>query len=133
MAESIPDAEACLQSMSFPDLTDRVYEDSVLPELWEDLLADMHDICGAQIGTVFTTSSSRVTSIVPPGGEELLRDYAQGDWDSVNSRRDRARKLNHAGFVTDLDLFTEDELRSEPFLPGSLVSARFGLVCRNPH
>ena len=101
--------------MNFPDLTDRIHEASVLPEQWEDLLVDISHVCGAQLGTVFTSCTSRVTSIVTPGSEQVLQAYAEGNWDSINSRVDRGRKLNHAGFFTDHDVFTEEELRSEPF------------------
>jgi DNA-binding CsgD family transcriptional regulator len=100
--------------MKFPDLSDRVYEASVLPELWEDLLTEMSNACGAIGGVVFTASPSGITSVVTPSAAPIFTKFVEGNWDSVNSRRDRANRLNHAGFVTDLDVFTEEEMRNEP-------------------
>jgi hypothetical protein len=77
----------------------------------------MSDACEAKSGVVFTTSTNRVSSIVSPGAEELLRRYAEGNWDSVNSRAARVLAKNHAGFLTDHDIFifTDEELRVDPF------------------
>ncbi|MBL0375516.1 hypothetical protein JJB09_26265 [Rhizobium sp. KVB221] len=104
--------------MKFPNLADRVYEASVLPELWENLLTEISVACGARGGVVFTSSVAGVTSVVSPGAVEGFQKFVDGNWDSVNSRRERSLQRNHAGFLADLDLFTEEEMRNDPLYTG---------------
>lgn len=112
--------------MKFPDLSDRIYEASVIPELWEDVLEVLSEYCGTRGGVLFTVSAGGATSIVSPGAIDGFQKFVEGNWDSVNSRRERSLARNHAGFLTDLDLFTEEELRTDPLYQGFLYPEGLG-------
>jgi DNA-binding CsgD family transcriptional regulator len=96
-----------------PQLIDRIYESSFVPELWPDVLHEVGRI--AEAGASLFITDADVTSwtaskIVHEGTAQFVKEgwFWRGQ---VVARLFAAR---HAGFLTDLDVFTLEELDQEP-------------------
>ena len=99
----------------FEALIDRIYEVSVVPGEWPSLLHDLSDIVDGQ-GACFTVKrhDSWLGGCGSPGVARFMQEFLH----SENARRSTAAmKLvaaNRAGFVADYELFTEEEITSDP-------------------
>ncbi|PKR89019.1 hypothetical protein CXZ10_13000 [Pleomorphomonas diazotrophica] len=95
-------------------IIDKLYEAALIPEKWNDLLVTINREVGTFAGVIFTQSEIGRAFIATPEAEEIFQKFIEGGWDKKNSRMERANKLDHAGFLCDLDVFKESELASEP-------------------
>ena len=99
-----------------PDLIERIYECSFSPELWPSVLADLAVVAGARGGILFMANAK--AGILNWTASDAIRDdvatFVEDGWIFRGSRLARAAREGSAGFVGDHDLFTEDELASDP-------------------
>jgi DNA-binding CsgD family transcriptional regulator len=95
-------------------LIDEIYEASVIPELWPKVLDTISQVSGAAGGTFFTANPYTARWTASEAIWSLMREFVEDGWMLKNLRAPRAIKLNHAGFVTDFDLLTPEELETDP-------------------
>lgn len=100
--------------MQTADIIDRIYEAALVPEKWESVLVSINDIVGTRGGVIFAQSEVGATFVATPAAIEIFQRFADEGWDRHNTRRERADRLDHAGFVTDLDVFEAHEFLHEP-------------------
>ncbi|MES5097657.1 helix-turn-helix transcriptional regulator [Agrobacterium sp. BA1120] len=100
--------------MQTADIIDGIYEAALVPEKWQSVLVNINDIVGTRGGVIFTQSEVGATFVATPAAVEIFQRFASEGWDKHNTRRERADRLDHAGFVTDLDVFNAHELADEP-------------------
>lgn len=99
----------------FEALIDRIYEASVVPGEWPSLLHDLSRIVEGH-GAIFIVkrNDSWLGGCGSPGVAPFMQEFLF----SENARRSTATmKLvgaNRAGFVADYEIFTEDEMTSDP-------------------
>jgi hypothetical protein len=97
-----------------PELVDRIYESSFVPELWPGVLDDLGRIAEAPGGSLFITKAEvqywTASPVIRDRAERLVNEgwYWRGQFAS------RSYAICHAGFLTDLDVLTPDELDQEP-------------------
>ena len=97
------------------DILDRVYEAAAVPELWTDVLERMATIAGARSAALLVFDPARrLQYISTPDYAELLADFAGNSEGYDNRRPRRALATGHAGFLHDLELFTQAELDADP-------------------
>ena len=107
-------------------LIDHIYEAAVIPERWPDVLGSLSEFSRAEGGVLYVVTPKRssdgsmqlepiprwtASDTARPYVEAFVRD----GWLHGNIRAERAVKLAHAGFVTDHDLFSPDEIDKAPF------------------
>lgn len=102
--------------MSGPDesLVDTIYEAAHIPELWPTLLDRLSEMTGAWGGMLFTATSDATRWVASPQTTDFFAQFLAAGWMSKNPLVERGVRRDHAGFLTDLDLFTHDELDAEP-------------------
>ena len=108
-------------------LVDRIYEAAVLPELWPDVLVDLARYGGADAAVLFAADLDSSRFIATPNFSDAIQAYIAEGW---FARTDRTRRLlakRHAGFVTDLDVFTPEEFAREPVFREFLNPRGFGM------
>lgn len=108
-------------------LVDRIYEAAVLPELWPEVLMDLARYGGADAAVLFATDLDSSRFITTANFADTIRAYIEEGW---FARTDRTRRLlakRHAGFVTDLDVFTPEEFAREPVFREFLNPRGFGM------
>lgn len=108
------------------EFLDRLYEAAALPELWPgvlDRLSAMADLAGAMLLGIRDTDV-RWTST--PNFEATFRTYLQRGYVGQDQRTVRLTKLEYAGFVSELDVFSLEEWEADPIRRDLLVPAGFG-------
>ena len=103
-------------SVNSDDLVDRIYEASVLPELWPDVLDRIAKLGGSDMGGVLFAATPYYSGWTASGAlKSLFPDFLQTEAASLNQRPVRLLALNYPGFVSDDMLFTAQEMDQDPF------------------
>jgi DNA-binding CsgD family transcriptional regulator len=96
-----------------PELVDRIYECSLVPELWPGVLHEVGRI--AEAGASLVIINADVTSWTASRiAHEGTAKFVNGGWLWRGQLVARLFAARQAGFLTELDLFTTDELDLEP-------------------
>lgn len=95
-------------------LIDHIYEAAVIPEMWPSVLAELVRVGEGNGALLFTTVGSEFRYVTSPGFEEGIAEYVAGGWPERTDRPARLFAREHAGFLTDLDVYTEAEMAVEP-------------------
>ncbi|KQT55432.1 LuxR family transcriptional regulator [Methylobacterium sp. Leaf456] len=102
--------------MPAPDeaLIDTIYEAAHIPELWPTLLDRLSDMTDAWGGMLFTVTPEATRWTASQQTTDFFAQFLADGWMAKNPLVERGVRRDHAGFLTDLDLFTHDELDAEP-------------------
>ncbi|PCE40658.1 helix-turn-helix transcriptional regulator [Rhizorhabdus dicambivorans] len=109
--------------MDHEAIIDAIYEAGAMPHLWPDLLEKLAVLVGARGGNVIhARTGGMVRRASSPGIEATTIQFAAEGWDRRNSRLDRyLARPPYAGFLTDSDLHSEEELRTLPIYTDFLI------------
>jgi DNA-binding CsgD family transcriptional regulator len=95
-------------------LVDRIYECPFVPELWPDVLAQLANIATARSGWLFIVDGEKQNFV---GSNEMVRKVVQplitNRMIVPSQRFTRLCVARHPGFLRELDIYTEEELRSD--------------------
>lgn len=107
-------------------LIDRIYEAAAVPELWRQVLIDLARFAGAPQAVMIVTSGTHFRDWVTtsPEFDELVIGHFERFPDNVRTRR--LLELRHAGFLTDLDVVSRDEIATLPLYQDFLIPAGYG-------
>nr|WP_183506962.1 helix-turn-helix transcriptional regulator [Methylobacterium brachythecii] len=95
-------------------LLGEIYEAAHIPELWPGLLDKLTAESDAWGGMLFTVSAGVTRWIASEATTPFFAQFLANGWMARNPLVERGVKRDHAGFLTDLDLFTPAELEAEP-------------------
>lgn len=110
---------------------DRIYEAAIIPEQWPGVFDAVAARTEAALGSLFVWRAGQVARwIGTPEAEQLIADYVALNRADFNSRAVRcaARDLGNFGFVTDLGMFTAQEIDLDPFYREFLYPRGYGWV-----
>ena len=96
-----------------PELVDRIYESSLVPELWPGVLYEVGRIAEAG-GSLFIINADVTFWTASPIVHQAAAKFVKEGWFWRGQLAARSFAARHAGFLTDLDLLTPDELDLEP-------------------
>ena len=110
-----------------PQIVDRIYESSFLPELWPGVLGELAGIAQARTGFLFISNGSihdwaSSTDI----GIETVKPLVESGWIARCERFRRFLSARHSGFLSDSDLYTEEEMKADPFYRDMLYPRGLG-------
>jgi len=108
------------------DLVDRIYECAFAPELWPDVFDSLARIADARGGFLFTANSSVLNWTASASLRDGLGRFVGEGMFARTSRPARAISAKHAGFLRELDVYTEDELGADPIYTELLWPAGLG-------
>jgi len=100
-----------------PDLVDRIYECSFVPELWPRVLDELAQIAEAAGGTLTLVNAKTkvlkwaASAQLHEGVEAFVRD----GWILRSQRAPLLFGARHAGFLTEHDLGTDEVIDADPF------------------
>lgn len=97
-------------SADLEDLIDRVYEAAAVPELWPATLSAIGRFGGGGGALLFTSHGQDFRYVASPELEGYMAEFMAGGWVAHNDRPIRLFAKQHAGFLTDLDVYTPEEL-----------------------
>ncbi len=98
----------------FDSVLDRIYEAAALPHLWPDTLAEINRLAAIDAGALFVVPYAEVKWTATSNFRETVSAFVDEGRMPDNARNRRALARQHAGFVVDQDLFSEEELATEP-------------------
>ena len=108
-------------------LIDRIYEASVLPELWSDVISQMTDAVDGQAALLSTVQANSAHIISTSEDFKETWQYIFRNFSgAANQRTQRLFAARHAGFLIDTDVFGADELRDDPLYAEVLVPRGYG-------
>ena len=91
-------------------LIDRIYEAGLIPSLWPALLAELGAAVGGSGGFLFGVRDGYVSAVNSVEYDQLMPVFLGEGWAERDPNLPRAIALNRAGFVTDHDLLSEQEI-----------------------
>jgi len=96
------------------DLVERIYESAFVPELWPGVLDELGQIADAVGGTLFITKPEVSYWAASSGTRDRAESFVNEQWIGRGQIIARSFALRHAGFLTELDVVTLEELDQEP-------------------
>lgn len=108
------------------DIVDSIYEAALIPEKWPDVLDRMATMAGG-VGTIlFGASAGNTRWISSEATRTMMERFVADGWMSRNTRAARLLNHNHPGFITDLDVYTHEELDRDAVYTEALRPAGVG-------
>jgi len=107
------------------DIIELIYESAFVPERWPEALARLANIVEAPRGSLFVLSAKPALWVAHGDPERTARVVNEG-WLTRGTMLPRLLKLRHAGFFTEYDGFTPEELDEEPMYRDFFRPAGFG-------
>ena len=95
-------------------LIDRIYESALLPELWPGVLDDLARFSEGVGGSLFITRADVQYWTASPAVRDRAAQFVKQGLYWSGQFVTRALNARYAGFMTDLDLFTPEEMDREP-------------------
>jgi DNA-binding CsgD family transcriptional regulator len=97
------------------ELIDQIYECAFVPESWVDVLGDCAKIAGARFGWMFVSNGRiRRWSASTEAARTGLGPYFASGYVDRAPRMKRLLEARPSGFLTDLDIYTPEELERDP-------------------
>lgn len=112
-------------NFSQEDIVDRIYEASVLPDFWPEVLKHFARAAECRVAAMIATDGKNLKWIgCSPEAEKLAKEHYEFPGGMTRSNRLMATK--HLGFLTDRDVFTEEEILAEPLYTDYLIPNGYG-------
>jgi DNA-binding CsgD family transcriptional regulator len=107
------------------ELADRIYEAAVVPEFWPDVLAALAETSGTAWSVLVSFRATGPRWIASsPEADDIARVHLEQFAD--NRRTAGLLAKPHAGFITDYDVLTQDEIDAEPVYQDFLIPRGYG-------
>jgi DNA-binding CsgD family transcriptional regulator len=110
-------------------LVDRIYECSFVPELWPGVLDDLAKIATARFGCLFL-SNAKVHHFATSSEQAaaVLKPLVASGWFANSERFTRLLAARSPGFISDSDIYTDEEKDADPFYRDVLYPRGFGFA-----
>lgn len=105
MARSLVDLKSTIEE---------IYQASITPERWYDVLHRLVEISDAEGALLFTSGAGLMQWICSPQIFPVVQQWISSGWVNRNSRERLISRLEPR-FLTDFDGFTPEELEADPF------------------
>lgn len=97
-----------------PDLIDRIYECSVLPDLWPAVLDDLAALTDSRGGLLFSARDRVLNWTASENLSDIFRSYVEDGWFPRCTRRVCLFGQSNPGFFVEHDFWTAEELDNNP-------------------
>jgi DNA-binding CsgD family transcriptional regulator len=106
-------------------VVDRIYEAALVPELWPEVLRGFAAIAESREAALVASGDAGLKWVCSsPTAEDIARQNYNYPGGQERTRRLIARE--HAGFLTDHDVFSEEEFLTEPLFAEFLIPNGYG-------
>lgn len=97
-------------TQDFDGFVDRIYEAALFPTIWPSILDELSAATDGNGGSLFAVRDGYVRAVTSEKHTEVMKLFMTGGWSERDQTLTRAYAKNHAGFLTDSDLYSEEEL-----------------------
>ncbi len=114
-----------MRSPPEPQLVNRIYEAAAVPELWRGVLADFAHQAGLKDAILI---AARGTSLRWIGSAPAFEKFATDHYafEDGPERTQRLLAAQHPEFVTDLDVYTAQEIADRPLFRDFIIPRGYG-------
>ncbi|CAN7390278.1 LuxR family transcriptional regulator [Bradyrhizobium sp. LjRoot220] len=91
-------------------LVDRIYEAGLIPSLWPAVLGELGAATSGSGAFLFAVRDGYVSAVNSVEYDETMPIFLRDGWSERDPNLPRAIALNHAGFLTDGDLLSDEEI-----------------------
>lgn len=95
-------------------LVDNIYEAALAPHMWPQVLEIIGSRFETKGGLLFTNTREGARWLGGGEAEPVMREFIAQGWAGRNDRVQRLVSRGHLGFLTDMDLFSVEELETIP-------------------
>jgi DNA-binding CsgD family transcriptional regulator len=96
-------------------LIDRIYECSFAPELWPGVLDELSVIAEARGGVLFAANAKVVNWTTTASSRERMEIFVKSNLFARSQLFSRTIAARHAGFMSDHDIYTDEEMATDPW------------------
>lgn len=96
-------------------IIDDLYEAAAVADYWPGVLESLMSMFDCAGAVLLSSQRNANHWVSTPSMAQALADFAALGRPELNRRVSRAVALRHPGFLTDNDMFTEEELGNDPF------------------
>lgn len=96
------------------ELIDRIYECSVVPELWPGVLDELAELTDSRGGLLFAVRERVLNWTSSANLSDIFRTYVEDGWFPQCKRRVCLFGKNEPGFFVEYDFWTSDEIDNNP-------------------
>lgn len=105
-----------LSADALDDLIGDIYEAAAVPEAWPAVLDSIASITSMKGGLLFCVDTAQTVRWTGSKAlEAVTTAFIRDGWMERNSRASKLAPMQYAGFVSDLDLFTPEQMSNDPF------------------
>jgi DNA-binding CsgD family transcriptional regulator len=101
--------------MPFERLVDDIYEAAIVPERWKTVLDRLAALADAEGTLLFAAAPGQPRWVSSDSIRSRIEDWVSGPFFQDNPRGQRMVPIREPRFLTDLDVFTAEELEHEPY------------------
>lgn len=107
------------------DLVEIIYEAAIMPETWPHVLTKLGAIAGCDKALLFATNHGRDMNgwVANDVAAPLIERFVSEGWSSRNDIAPRAIGRKSPDFSVDLDLFTQQEIDTNPLYQDFMIPA----------
>ncbi len=98
-----------------PQLIDRIYECAFAPECWPEVLDELSAIAEARSGYLFAANTKVLNWTGSADTHGRMERFIDSNILVRSQLFSRAIAARHAGFLSDYDIFTEEEMAKDPW------------------
>ncbi|GGY97241.1 helix-turn-helix transcriptional regulator [Pseudoduganella plicata] len=95
-------------------LIQQIYEAAIIAEKWPSLLEEVGERFHSRGALLFTLAADGTCWRGGGAAADFMEEFLSGEWMGRNERPARVRALGRPGFVTELDVMSEQELLHDP-------------------
>lgn len=107
-------------------IVDRIYEAAVVPEQWPGVLDILADIAGAEGTVLIASDMQNLRWISSDAILPFMDGFLNGDWARNHTRLWKLIEADHAGFIREDDVYTQEEYDNDVFINGLLKPLGIG-------
>jgi len=105
-------------------LIDSLYECALVGDKWDNTFEALGRHFGSLGGMIFATTAEGTFFTGNAIVRETMHDFVERGWVRYNTRVDRLLQSRYQGFVTDLDIYTAEEISQNPMYSEFLYPRR---------
>lgn len=107
-------------------LADLFYEAALTQGLWPAALSALARRFDGSCAVLIARGPDGVRFATSTGDDHIVSDYVDGGWEARSDKVARALRLDARAFITERDLYTAAELRTDPALEGFFLPRNIG-------
>ena len=103
----------------YDGIIDKIYEASMVPEQWPDVLKGLAQLSDCKDGMLVANPQRADARWVASGGlVPMMNAFTRDSWSGRNTKAARLAPMRYPGFIRDTDIFSQEEIENDTLYRG---------------